>query len=110
MPIVVSCSACRRKVKVREALLGRKVRCPVRGEAFLARTEADGDVADEPRDQCSTESGDDTYAIQSEASPAAPSSRRRDDGSPRRRCRPASALTTWTKTCVAPERSARRSS
>lgn len=88
MPIV-SCPACRRRLKTRDAAPGRKVRCPSCGETFLA-PEAGADEDPELAAERPSESGEDTYALQSEVSPARPPSRRRDGGSSRRRRRPVS--------------------
>ncbi len=87
MPVTVFCSACRRRLKVRDAALGRRVRCPACGEVFVARLEARTDEEEERRNQGSPGSDDDTYTLQSDASPGASAPRRRDEGSRRHRRR-----------------------
>ncbi len=84
MPIAVSCSACGRRLKVRDAALGGRVRCPACGAVFVARAGAGADEEEDRRDRGSPESSDDAYSVQSDPSPAAPT-RRRDERAPRRR-------------------------
>jgi predicted RNA-binding Zn-ribbon protein involved in translation (DUF1610 family) len=93
MPAVLSCSACGRRLKVRDALLGARVRCPFCGETFTATRKADSD--DKRGDRDASESSEETYAVQTEASPgpSRPSRPMEEGPEPlrRRRRRPVSA-------------------
>jgi predicted Zn finger-like uncharacterized protein len=89
MPVLIDCDRCQRKVRVQEANLGKKVRCPACGHTFLAHWESDPEDATAPEDaqeatrrggSRQAESDDDAYAVQREVRRVRPRRRPVSDG------------------------------
>jgi hypothetical protein len=84
MPQIVTCPDCGRKLRVPDALLGKKVKCPGCGQKFVGEADEDQDDSLEPAGRGSnvtSRPGDSTLRQRDEEEDDAPrSSRGRDEG------------------------------
>jgi DNA-directed RNA polymerase subunit RPC12/RpoP len=72
MAVRIRCSNCQRTVQVREAILGKTVRCPACSKTFVARAETDPIEEEAPelkerRVKPLPDSDDDPYSVQADA-------------------------------------------